>query len=363
MKLIFIIDSLKSGGAERVLSILASELSSRGYDISIFSKSHDNPFYDLNHKINLIVPKSKITYTNKFVTLIERTKVYAEIFHLLRTGIYDLVISFSTTTNGIVIPICKILTIPVIACEHTNYKANMQSFFKRFIKRRIYPFANCLTVLTERDKNGYYANYLKNVVVMPNPLSMKPITYNTYDRKKVIVAVGHVASWKIKGFDNLLKIYAELIKKFPFWKLKIAGGGDDTFVKKLIKELDISEHVSLLGQISDVEKLMKESEIFVLTSRWEGLPMGLLEAMSQGMTCIAFDCYSGPKDLIKHNFDGVLVEDQSNTDFAHKLSELIKDPDFRLFLGNNAIEASKKYLPSFIVDKWEKLISNVVENL
>jgi len=358
-KICFITDSLKSGGAERVLSILANEFIKEKYDITIFSKAHIPPFYELDESIQLVFPKVKVNYRNKISTSLSRIHLYREMYKTLKGLKPDLVITFSTTTNGTVIPISRILGIPVIASEHTNYKVSLSSFPIRFIKRYIYPYANMVTVLTQRDKNEYYSKFMKNIVVMPNPLSMPPIEYFSPDREKTILAVGGINRWKIKGFDNLIEIFSQISKQHPDWKLKIAGAGDSDYIQKLIIDYDLSEKVQLLGEIKDIQTHMAQASIFTLTSRWEGLPMVLLEAMSQGMACIAYDCFTGPRDIITNGIDGILVDNQNISDFVSKLSDLIGTEERRIQLGRAAIESSKNYLPEKIILQWKQLISTI----
>ena len=359
-KIFFVIDSLTSGGAERVATVLANELSQRGNTITIISKAHVPPFYKLDPAVELIYPKTHIAYFgNKLLKLFSRMKVYWEIYNKLKKECPDLVISFSTTTNGSIIPICKFLGIRVIACEHNNYKLGLKSLFIRFIKRRIYPLTDMLTVLTNRDLNQYYGSFMKNVLVMPNPLSIKPINKRRKLSDKNILVIGNVSKWEQKGFDNLLEIFSEVVKKYPGWKLKIAGGGSSDYLNDLIRKLDLETNVELLGAVKDIPSLMRKCAVFVLTSRYEGLPMALIEAMSQGMACVAFDCFTGPGDIITHGVDGILVENQNKVKFIESLSVLIEDESLRSRLGENAIETSKKYLPNVIMDRWVNLIDKV----
>mgnify|MGYP001282232709 CR=1 FL=1 len=361
IKIIFIIDSLKSGGAERVMCVLANEFTAIGYYISIISKVKEGPFYKLDDKVRLIYPAKKIRYKNGIVKLYSRLRVYREIFKTLKNEMPDLIISFSTTTNGTSIIICKLLRLPIIACEHNNYKTNIKSLLIWFIKRCIYPFANILTVLTERDRNEYYGKYMRNVVVMPNPLPIEPAEKVSFtNRDRVILAVGNVSRWEQKGFDNLLKMFYLIVKKYPDWKLEIAGGGDPTYLLTMVEKLCLKNHVILLGEIRDIQILMQKSSIFVLPSRWEGLPMVLIEAMSQGMACVAFNCFTGPGDIIGNWEDGVLVKDQNNEDFVKKLSVIIDDKELRVKLGKNAIETSKRYGLDKIVPRWKDLIEHSI---
>jgi glycosyltransferase involved in cell wall biosynthesis len=252
-----------------------------------------------------------------------------------------------------------LLGLRVIASEHSNFKVSIKSFPIWFVKRHIYPHANFLTVLTERDKSEYYGRFMKNVVVMLNPLSLVPVkNVNLLKREKIILSIGEVPSWRIKGFDNLLEIFLKISVQYPDWKLVIIGRGDQSYLLDIIQKSNLAGRVSLPGEIKNVQTFMQLSSIYALPSRWEGLPMVLIEAMSQGMACIAFDCFTGPGDIITNRLDGILIEDQDINQFVCGLSELIENQDLRLSLGTNAIETSKKYLPEKIVKRWRNLIEN-----
>lgn len=362
-KIYFVISSLTSGGAERVMTTLANELSAMGYEISIISKFHLPPFYELNDQVKLIYPKIKISYKNIYSTLIGRIKLYINLFYLIKVDRPDLLIPFSTTTNGAIIIIGKLLKIPTIASEHINYKKDSKSIFIKIIKRYVYPHANTLTVLTLRDLKEYYGKYMKNVIVMENPLSMSPLKSEITDRGKTLLAIGDLERWHHKGFDNLLKIFLSVHQKYPEWKLHIAGGGDPSFLKEHIVNHNLSDSIELLGPIKDVKSLLQKHSIFLLTSRYEGLPMVIMEAMSQGLPCIAYDCFTGPGELISNNKDSILIDDQNIEMFRNKLFELIDDEDLRKRLGKNAIETSKKYQSSIIAHKWHKLIEQTLCNV
>lgn len=361
-KIIFVINSLESGGAERVMSILANEFVNLNYEVSIISKVPKKPFYKLDQRIKLIYPTNRISYKSKITTFSDRLLVYYSIYKILKNNKPDLVVPFSTTTNGTIIPICKILGLKVVACEHNNYKVNLNSPLIWFIKRYIYKKTDILTVLTNRDVEQFYSHFLKNVFVMPNPLALVPRKSNDNDSKEnTILAIGNLNRWKHKGFDNLIRIFKRISLEHPDWKLKIAGAGQQEYLLKLITENELTERVFLLGEIENIAQVMQNASIFVLTSRWEGLPMVLIEAMSQGMACIAFDCFTGPADIIDNNIDGILVEDQNIDEFINKLSLLIENDDIRKNLAIKAVEKSKEYLPERIMDKWHELLTRVID--
>lgn len=361
-KIIFVTGGLISGGAERVLSIIANGLDTRGYDISIISKQQIKPFYNLNSKVNVIYPPTRLSYKNTFKTLLSRIAVFVDIFKILEFEKPAIVIPFSTTTNGSIIIVAKLLNIKVIASEHNNYKVGLQNPSKWFIKRFIYKMTDYLMVLTQRDVDEYYGNFIKNIVVMPNPLALIPINDNNeYKREKIILAIGNVSRWKHKGFDNLLSIFANIKNRIPEYKLVIAGGGDPTYLKQICSELNIENKVEFLGEVTDIAYYMQQASVFTLTSRWEGLPMVLIEAMSQGLPCIAYDCFSGPADIITNGKDGILIEDQNKEKFGLELISLIKNKNRQAILSKEALNTVKKYEINFILDKWENSLNKLVD--
>jgi len=317
VKLIFVIDSMISGGAERVMAVLANGFSESGYDTTIISKAHKSSFYQLGDNVKLVYPKTVVDYKNKVTILLTRLKLYLDIYKYLKAEKPDFVIPFSTTTNGVTIITCKLLGLKVIASEHNNFKLNLNSFKVWVIKRIIYPHARLLTVLTERDRNEYYGKFMDNVIVMPNPLPLEPAeNVGNLLREKIILFVGDLSRWDQKGFDNLLEVFSQISPEYQDWKLVIAGSGNQSRLKEKIGELGLLENVSILGEVREIRTLFRESSIFALTSKWEGLPMVLLEAMSQGLACIAFDCFTGPRELITDRRDGILVEDQNLNAFV-----------------------------------------------
>lgn len=360
MKLIFVTGGLISGGAERVMSIIANGLSERGFNISIISKQRIKPFYKLNDDVKVLYPKGNISYNNGFKRFFSRLALYVEIYKILKLEKPDVIIPFSTSTNGSIIIISKLLGIKVLASEHNNYKVGLKSPSIWFIKRLIYKMTDYLMVLTQRDVDEYYASFIKNIVVMPNPLPLIPVNYNNeYQREKIILAAGNVARWNHKGFDNLLSIFANIDNRIPEYRLVIAGGGDQAFLKNICSNLNIIDKVKFVGEVSNIQVYMQKASVFTLTSRWEGLPMVLIEAMSQGLPCIAYDCFTGPGDIISNGKDGILVNDQNKEDFGQELIYLLNDKDKQLSLSKEAILKAKKYDANTILDKWENLLNKI----
>jgi glycosyltransferase involved in cell wall biosynthesis len=272
----------------------------------------------------------------------------------------DFVISFISAMNALVLLSMIGLSIPVIASEHYTFKKKHSSgeWFRRFFINRM---AYKVTVLTKSDKE-IIGSKLKNIVVMPNPLSFKLKNDIDFIREKTVLAVGRIDRWYGKGFDTLIKIWSKIILTYPDWKLNIVGGGSNENIKILndnfISEYDCGSSVTLLGFHKEIDRLMQRSAIFVLASRYEGLPMALLEAMSQGCACVSFDCPSGPSEILENGQSGLLVKDQDEEAMLKAIELLIQDKNLRERFSLNGQKAAKAFEADKIVDYWESLFLN-----
>ncbi|MCH5598725.1 glycosyltransferase [Niabella ginsengisoli] len=164
--------------------------------------------------------------------------------------------------------------------------------------------------------------------------------------------------WQGKGFDTLIKIWGKIASLYPDWTLDILGGGKDAnfnYLQGLAYENNVSNRVQFLGRKENVAEILKNSSVFVLSSRYEGLPMALIEAMSQGCACISFDCPSGPKEIITNNKSGLLVRDQDINGMKEALISVIENENLRESLSLAAKKEVQKFDPDTIVNEWEKL--------
>ncbi|USD24821.1 glycosyltransferase family 4 protein [Flagellimonas marinaquae] len=355
MKLDFIIAHLRSGGAQRVMVLLANHFSKLGYQVNIITFNKGLAF-DLDEKINLVNLHHGKIPNHTFRSLYNLILYYKK-----KKNRPNLVISFITQLNFISILASKFYGIKIIVSEHSNYlSAQKPVFFTHFIRKYLYIKADYLTVLTSYDVD-FYKKMGINVTIMPNPLTFEVIKELPANRTRTILAIGNVERYHIKGFDNLLEIAAPLLKKYPDWKLKIVGGGDSglQFLKEKAKDYAIEDYVVFPGFRNDIAKIMNDSEIFILTSRHEGLPMVLLEAMSQGMACISYDCITGPSDIITHDYNGILVDNQNIPEMRANLEMLMNDNALRDKLKNNGPKSLDRFKIETIASKWIQLFENL----
>ena len=362
-KILFYISSLQGGGAERVLVTLANAFSAQNKQVAIATYSDSDVAYHLNSNIRLFhmedESKPKITRSiiNRLYFRIWKFKRIRKITKLFKP---DLVLSFVTPTNNDVVFSLLGTGIPVVVCEHTNV---LRSYSAKttFYRKLIYPFASAITVLTRHDYLLWRKKY-RQVVYMPNPISTEETALPPSEREKTVLAVGTVLSWKIKGFDNLLVAWGKLCQRFLDWKLKIAGKGDEKSMKYLQSIIDKHHcsNVEFLGFRNDIHDLMQKSAIFCLSSRVEGLPMVLIEAMSCGCCCVAFDCTTGPREIIKPG-SGLLVKNQDIDDLVDKLSFAMENPVERESFASKAPESVSQYALDRIVARWQILIDKIMK--
>lgn len=359
MKIDFLINKMSGGGAERVVSIIANYLVSKNYDVRIITFQGSDK-YELDPSVRRIKLHNYLLFRsvtiNGFFSLLK--------FYRTKKNRPDIISSHINLLGYSTILIAKIFKIPIVVSEHMNHVHN-RTFAKNVLWNLLYPFVDGITVLTNFDY-AFFAKRNSNVTVMPNPCPFDiPETLpNKLVRRKEILAVGSLDRYNHKGFDNLILIASNVLKRNEGWKLRIVGDGENglTILKTEAKKHGIDDKIVFDGFRNDIQEIMATSEIFILCSRYEGLPMVLIEAMSQGMCCISYNCVSGPSDIITNDFNGLLIENQNMELMSLKLNQLINDENYRNDLRINGPKSVKKFSTEIIGKKWEDLIRKVSKN-
>ena len=364
MRLLFYISSLGGGGAERVMSILLNSFTALGYDVLVATNTKKTPIaYEIDKRVRVLsLSENTPLPTGRFFNKIYlRLWKFAHYRSLAKQTRPDIVISFGTALNNDVIFSLLFSGIPVICSEHTNVDGSIYKKSTLFYRSICYHFASAITVLTEHDFERW-KNRFKRVICMPNPCVFRPQKTDV-QRRDVVLAVGRVTQWRIKGFDSLIQAWSRIAKDYPAWSLQIAGAYDGASLLYLqtIAAQNCGERIEFLGFRNDIYTLMEESAVFCLSSRVEGLPMALIEAMNAGCCCIAYDCETGPGEIIQDNVSGLLVRNQDLDDMTKKLSKVMSDISLRQSFSRMAPLSVQKYSVEKVVSKWEDLF-NIVLN-
>ncbi|HST80125.1 MAG TPA: glycosyltransferase family 4 protein [Kineosporiaceae bacterium] len=227
---------------------------------------------------------------------------------------------------------------------------------------RLYPRLDAMVTLTEADAQAYrkLLGPAAKVYSVPNAVpDVGQVRAALDPDTKVVVAAGRLT--RQKGFDRLVAAWAIVARKHPDWRLNIFGHGNDVALQARIDKKKLTDVVTLQGFTNEPYQRFAESAIYAMSSRSEGFPMVLLEAMGCGLPLVSFDCQTGPADIIKDGKNGLLVPDGDIKALAAALNRLIEDPELRRQMGAVGVEQAKEYAPDRIVARWEHLFEELQE--
>lgn len=357
----FVIHSLSSGGAERVVTTLSNELVT-SYRVVIITLIDLPPFYTLDNRV-LVVPcvqKLKPS-TSIFSALISNFKLIGRIRFLLLKHRVDICIGFMTTANVLATIAAKLVRIPIIISERNNpyLEDKIIPRLWKILRRISYPHANYVVVQTTIIAS-YYESFIKSkkLRIIANPINPEFTIQNDIQRLNVVLNVGRLEEQKRQ--ELLIKAFAAINHRN--WELHIIGEGEKkVYLNKLIKKLKMQGSVLLLGQRQDIDKYYLQSKIFVLSSEYEGFPNALMEAMHFGLACISTNCPSGPSDLITDSVNGFLIPVNNQEELEKRLSQLIENQEFRITLGKEAQKTTQAFNVNTIAGQW-KTIFKALEN-
>jgi len=210
-------------------------------------------------------------------------------------------------------------------------------------------------VLTHEDAT--YWKGLTNLIVIPNPITINK-GYHSDCTQKNVIAVGRYTYQK--GFDNLIKAWNLVHQQHHDWKLSIYGGGNRDSYQEQINTLGLQETINCYGAVSNIAEKYQHCSIFVLSSRFEGLPLVLMEAMSLGLPSVAFACPCGPKDIIHDGEDGILCENGNIQQLADGICKLIENEELRKEMGRKASINIQRYSLDNIMRQWDQLFKEVI---
>ncbi|GLY04538.1 glycosyltransferase family 4 protein [Actinoplanes sp. NBRC 101535] len=234
--------------------------------------------------------------------------------------------------------------------------------YRRRLRREIlraYPRLDAVTVLTEADLAAYREALggRTRLVRIPNGIPARTSTPQRHGTK-VVVAAGRLV--RQKGFDLLIKAFARVHERHPDWELHIFGyGRKRQRLTTMIAERGLEDVIRLRGVSRDLDAEFATAALFVLSSRHEGLPMVLLEAMSSGLPVVSFDCPTGPAEIVEHGTNGLLVPAEDVDGLAAALSQMIENGQDRERMGRAARVTGTRYEMPVIAEQWERLFREV----
>lgn len=358
-----ILPGLGAGGAERVVNIIADELDRRGWKITVicFAEAGSPSYYEYPAGVDVIrlclPPKQQSVLTRK-VTAIRRA---LRLRRALDEAAPEVVVSFLTRTNILALLAGLGRQTPVIVSERNNPKEQSVGPLWSWLRARLYPHAFGLVTMTKGAMDCFPPAMRPRQWVIPNPVLCFDRRNPAATERKWITAVGRLVPQK--GFDLLLQAFAGVAGDFPEWNLVIWGKGPErSNLEDMALRLGLQERVRFAGVSERPGGWVDHSDIFVMSSRYEGWGNALAEALAAGIPSVSFDCKWGPGEFIDQNVNGLLVPPEDVETLTQNMRELMRDPELRNRLGCNARAIAEAFTAKSVVDGWEKVMLEAVDS-
>lgn len=358
MNIVCFIYSLGPGGAERVMSILASAWASRGHKVTIVTYDEGRPsFFFLPPEVT--VQKLRLSGGSMLKRIGNHFRRIPTFRRIIRETRPDIVISFMDRTNVLVLMAAIGLNVPIIVSERTNPLRYSPGFPYNYLRRCLYQKAMAV-VVQSKGLSEWFKPMSNRVAVIPNPVKACRDNQN-YPAARTFTAVGAGRLSLEKGFDLLLTAFAKVHKEFPEWNLVIYGDGPERpAIERQIHELKLNGRVRLPGLATSLSVHLRTAGCFVLSSRREGLPNVLLEALACGCPVVATNCSDSISEIVQHGRNGLLIPSEDSESLTNALRRIMEDVELRRVFEANGPVSIRRFDVDSIVDHWERLFQETV---
>lgn len=347
MKIVFLATKPIYGGGERIFHTLMSEFSRHGHDVLVYSWEQEWKTVEGNAPFKISVLKTPP------VGLKGKINAYFELKRSLCVDKPDCVLVFSLDLAEIMVLAAKSLDIPCICSERVDPYYLPSSLLHRFLRLITYGIASGVVFQTEEVRKFFPRQISRKSVVIPNPLMDDKLPNPSIDASnKEIIAVGRLS--EEKNFGMLIMAFAEIASEIPDYNLKIFGDGPlYEILSERIQFINMTDRIFLMGRVTRVVEHIKDSDIFVLPSKHEGMPNVLIEAMAMGLACVSTDFKSGGANaLIVNNENGVLIPVDDVGALKTALLGLILDTPRKKRIKEKALSIRKTHSKEIIFPKW-----------
>jgi glycosyltransferase involved in cell wall biosynthesis len=367
-KILLLVSSMKTGGAERVAANLANAWAERGDQVIIVItySGAGECFYSLARGVELRYladaagrhVRAVRSYLQRFVAL----------RRMIRKERANVVVSFLTNVNVAALLAARCLDVPVIVCEHTYPPLLPVGAMWDRLRRWSYPLAEKVTMLTAEGLEWLESEIPRaRGVVMPNPIPY-PLAVSEprlvpsallLSGRRLLLAVGRLS--EEKSVDRLLDAFWSIAPAHPLWDLVVLGEGPlRAALEAQVQKLGLQSRVRLPGRVGNVGDWYARADLYVLSSRVEGFPNTLGEAMAHGCAAVSYDCDTGPRHIIRDGVDGLLVRPVGDVPaLAAVLGALMADDDQRARMGQQAVNVRERFSTKTVLAKWDALFAEV----
>lgn len=350
------------GGIGRVTSIIANELAEDSeYNISAISfyKKNKPNLYELNNGISHdYLFQKEITMKNALMR-----NAIGKLRNYLMTNKIDILVCAGAIFYPLGVSGTLGLKTKCICWEHSNVQNDKDHSFQ-FLSRWIgAKKADYIVTLTKHDKESYSTKYnISNVDFIYNPIDKGIFEFvKDYNwESKKIISVGRLSYQK--NFENLIEVAKLVLPENPEWSWDIYGEGDQRdHLSNLIEQYDLSKQINLKGRVDNLYEIYNEYAFLVMTSRYEGFPMTLLEGMAHGLPLVSYDILTGPNEIIEHGLNGFLVEPFNSNEMAELIKQVMSTDEIRIDMSIKNRSLCKKYTLNEIIQAWKDIFNQLSE--
>lgn len=352
-------DITRSGGTERVATMIANELAAQEtYDIIFLSlcEQKETPFFKLDKRIRRYTLGEKwIQPGPGYLPLILKLKRF------LKEQDIDIIIDIDIVLDVLSIPATKKLRTKVISWEHFNVYFEMSVLYRKLILKYSVKHSDYVITLTEGDKRNYeqILKRKEKIEAIYNPME-EAVDLKDEKRKNQILWVGRLVDEK--GVEYLAEVAVKILKEHKDWQWYVLGEGEKRgFLEKVIAKNQLEKQLILTGLVSNVGEYLGHSKLFVLTSKTEGLGMCLLEAKTYNLPCVSFDVPMGPNEIIADEKNGFLIKPFDCEEMIHKINLLIENEKLLQDFSDHAHVGIEKFQKKSIMQKWNRVLENLCD--
>ncbi len=362
-KIIFYIDSMRTGGAQRVMNNLVCHFAQVGYNVVLI-----NDFIDKDKKFTTFdvpsqVKRRYLREDNKGNAILKNIQRIIRLRRIIKEEKADIVLSFLAKPNIRMLTSTVFLSVKkVVSVRNDPNHEYGSGKVKKVFANMLFSLADGVVFQTY-DASKYFISSIRNKsTIIYNPVAEKFFD-TTWENGNKIITCGRLEEQK--NHILLLSAFKKVVEEYPEVNLVIYGEGP--LRKELIQYIydnGLQNRVRLPGNVTDIEKRLKEAMLFVLSSNYEGMPNALMEALSVGVPSISTDCpCGGPRELIKNKVNGILVPCNDASGLAKSIISLIKDRDERIRISKHAKKMAEEYCPEKIYSQWNDYLTKIINNL
>jgi GalNAc-alpha-(1->4)-GalNAc-alpha-(1->3)-diNAcBac-PP-undecaprenol alpha-1,4-N-acetyl-D-galactosaminyltransferase len=362
VRIAFVIWDMREGGAQRVMAILANHWAARAWHIDLFTL--DPParesVYHLaaeveRHPLEAVAP-GRARGLGRL-----STSATGRLRRALRAAQPDVVVSFLPGPNLRALAATLGLGIPVIVNDHCDPHVRPLPRSREVLRRLLYPGAAAVVAVTETAMAFYPPAVRARGCVIANPVLAPPPAgpgCPAPGTNRAVVSMGRLH--EVKGFERLIAAFACVAPDHPEWSLVIWGDGEARpSLEAEVRRLGLAGRVHLPGRTDCPADALRRGDIFAMSSRTEGFPVALCEAMACGLPAVSFDCPSGPRHVVRDGVDGVLVPDGDVPALGAALDRLMTDEGERRRLASRAPDVLARFGADSVIARWEQLVRAV----